>query len=200
MTAAVFIVVWLLSLAWYGAYGPFLWAGGPTIYLASMWAVLATAAAFAILRSRVDAKPLAAVGVVAAVILYGWYFGWKFGPPGALHMLAHLILGCGFLWFARERWQDVIGFLFLAGAAMSAGAVLGLWPARPRVFTGLYYADAVAYMTHAALIVIGRAAHDDFGIGRRLRPAFARRRWGIARGGAGSVAISPSDQEKAGLP
>lgn len=196
MTAIVFALSWFGSWAWYSAYGPFLWKGGPTVYIVSMWAVLATASIAAALNMRNDRSPFYAALIMIGVVLFGWHAAWSWGPPGALRMIEHIGLGLAFLWFGSKRWQHVIGFLFLLGAAMSAAAVLGLWPSRPRVFTGFYYADAVAYLTHAVLIIIGRAAHDDAGIGGRIWALGHRRRLRFAGMSRNSVAVQGQDTGK----
>lgn len=189
MTLLVFALSWVGSLVWYSFYGPFLWKGGPTVYIASMWAVLACASIAAAINLKRDRAPFYAVLVMFGVVLFGWHVAWSVGPPGGLRMIEHIALGAGFLYFGRQRWQNVIGFMFLVGAAASAAAVMGLWAPRPRVFTGLYYADFIAYLTHAILIVIGRAA-GDAGIGNRLWTLGHSRRHRPVYGGISRMEVS----------
>lgn len=196
MTLLVFVTAWFGSLIWYSVYGSFLWKGGPTVYVVSMWAVLATASIAAALNLRRDRGPFFAALVMIAVVLFGWHVAWSWGPPGALRMIEHIGLGVAFLWFGSKRWQHVVGFMFLIGAAASAAMVLGLWPSRPRVFTGLYYADFIAYLTHAILIVIGRAA-GDAGIGHRIQSMGHSGRRRSALGGVSGMEVPEQTETRA---
>ena len=195
MTLLIFALSWVGSLSWYSTYGPFLWKGGPTVYVASMWVVLATASIAAAVNLKRDKEPFYASLVMFAVVLFGWHIAWSWGPPGGLRMLEHIALGAGFLYFGRRRWQHVVGFLFLIGAAGSAAMVLGLWPVRPRVFTGLYYPDFIAYLTHLILIVIGRAA-GDAGIGNRLWRLGSGGGRGVVHSGGGGLAVQGRAAQK----
>ncbi|MBK9080307.1 MAG: hypothetical protein IPL91_15000 [Hyphomicrobium sp.] len=133
---------------------------GATIYQLGMWSVGAVASAYAIRAARAgDPSPLNAACVLWALILWGWLIGWNYGPPGALHAAAHLALA---IWFMSRpaNWQVVLGVLMLVCAIADAANLIGAFPPRPRVFTGFYYPDVLAFMTHAAFVLIGAASND----------------------------------------
>lgn len=189
MTAAVFVLCWLASAGWYAVHGPFL-AGGVTIYLASMAAVMVTATAFALASGRPRLWAIAAV--LVGLVIIGNTIGWNLGPPGLVRGVAYLAAASIVFALASSRWEVAVAVVLVASGACSALAVMGAFPPRPRVFTGLYYADVTAYLAHAAFIGLGRASGD--GLVARLR---GRRRAALL-GGVGVLDLSPQDPRAPG--
>lgn len=169
MTALAFIVTWLLQLAWYSLYGARLWSGGPTCYMTSMFVVLCVTAWFA----RKESNNIWAVCLIAAMIVFG-QVSWSFDPTGFVRMALHLVIATVLIYFGTRFWQYVLGYIFLLGSLISSLNILGAFPPRPRVFTGFYYADIVAYLTYAMLITVG-CASGDMGPFHRLLLVFRTR-------------------------
>lgn len=190
MTFGVFAACVALAWGWFTFTGTALIAGA-TIYQVAMWIVGATASAFAIRAYRAgDRAPLHAACLLWLLILWGWLVGWRYGPAGAFHAMAHLWLAAWFL-SRPMRWQAMLGVVMLAAAIADAANLLGLFPKRPRVFTGFYYPDVLAYLTHAMFVIVGAASNDGAfsrigSLGDWLGRARAR--------GADSVAVSRKDR------
>jgi len=162
MTALAFVVVFLAAFGWFSIVGtPLLWSGGMTIYTASMFSVLLVCASSAIahFRDTRETAQLWASSILALVIIVGCSFPWTYAP--IIRMYENLAFGAAFLWIGTRIWQYLLGSLFLTGSLISVLALMGAFPARPRVvFTGFYYLDIVAYLTYAMLITVGLASND----------------------------------------
>lgn len=133
--------------------------GMATVMVSTVWA------------SRKSAACLTALLPIALMTVVAWSIPWFITP--VVRMFTHIGLGAAFLILGKYRWQSVLGYIFLISSLVSSLQILGAFPPRPRVFTGLYYPDLVAYLTYGMLVVIGYGAGD---VGR-LAVVFRPRRY-----------------------
>ena len=161
MTLLAFLACFFAAWVHYAYAGAILWKGGPTIYMAAMYAVMAFSAFFAV-RSAIKGRQhfLWSNVVLVLLVIYGWRIGWLYGPPGLLHGALYSIAGACFLGIGSHRYQYAIGAVLLLLSAAGFANVLGFFPPRSRTFTGFYYPDVLAYGMHFNFILIGAVAGD----------------------------------------
>lgn len=163
MTLLAFLVALIAGYLWWLIMGTsVIVAGGMTIYNAAMGFVAASAVLCGIVHAARTAnlKPAVSASILCLLIVYGFNIAWLYGPPGLLHGWIYAIVGACFLGLGGERFQHVIGGLLVTMSLASFANVLGMFPVRPRVFTGFYYADFIAYGMHASFVIAGAAADD----------------------------------------
>lgn len=175
MTIIAFSIIFCLAWVHYTLAGPLLWAGGPTVYMTAIYVMMAIAAGFSWRHAKKTGERdcLWAVAILCALVLFGWQVASKIGPLGLIYGWVYAIVSACFLTLGTRRFQHIIGAILMALSIASFLNVLGIFPKRPRTFTGFYYPDLMAYGMHLSFIIIGASAGDGlriflgrFGFGR----------------------------------
>lgn len=166
MTAIVFLSSFIAAAVWYssnGAMAPW----GMTIYTSTALAVLVCGVAWSFAVKNTDL--LKAAVLLCANYAFGhaaWTWGGGYHAGVILHALLHLALAACFLQWTVSRMGAFIGILMCLNVAWAIAELLGVFGGRPRVFTGFYYPDLMAYTSITGSIVLGMSGGDT---GKRIR-------------------------------
>lgn len=176
MTLIAFISVFVAAFLHYQVAGALL--VGVSIYKLAFWTVLTTCFA-SLVVNKGDKEQFANCLVIAVSMILGWE-AWNTTDPVFWNTVLHVALAGTVVAYATTRGSLIVAGLFLLNVVAATLQVSGVLPDRPRVFTGFYYPDLVAYNGHVAMIVTAGGVGD---VGKRVRHflkrkplAFAHRR------------------------
>jgi hypothetical protein len=160
MTAFVFLVCFAAAWLWYGQAGAMApW--GMTIYTSTALVVLMCGVAWSFAVKHTDTIKIAILLCVNfAFGHFAWTYGGSYQGGVMLHMALHLALAVVLLMWTQSRLGGVVGLLMCANVVWASLELLGAFGPRPRVFTGVYYPDLMAYTSIAAAVLLGRAGGD----------------------------------------
>lgn len=143
-----------LGLGWHTVYGPIGPVGG-SLY-ATMYLVTLSIATGKAVKSRQPARVLTALWIIAHYIAHAYV--WAITESVLFASALYIAAATPLVVFAREPWQYTIAGLFLFAALAGALTRLGLLPPhwdRPDIYIAYAYPDVVAFIGHAANVVLG---------------------------------------------
>lgn len=169
MTLAAFIAVFVAAALHYHVAGPLFM--GQSIYQLAFWAVLAACVASLVMNRETRREQWATCSLLAINMVLGWK-AWGTADPVFWHAVLHVTIAGIIVVYAQTRGSLIVAGLFLFNVALATLEVAGILPDRPRVFTGVYYADLVAYSGHTAMIITAGGSGD---VGKRIRDILEHR-------------------------
>ena len=158
MTLITFIVAFVLALLHYLSAGALFY--GYSIYKLAFWAVLASCS-LSLWINRAPLEQYLNCMLVAVNMVLGW-MAWETKDPVFWHAVLHVTIAAIIIvGYAQSRASLLVGGLFLMNVVFAVLQYSGALPDRPRVFTGFYYPDLIAYSGHASMMIIAGASGDS---------------------------------------